>query len=252
MTNEMTIDAIFVPQGSEYKAVCNGLNRVTGQTPKIVPIPVGIKPLIKYLQKWQKQEYFPNERQPKVIIMGLCGSLTSRYHVGDVVLYENCIYQPQLPKCDRLQQGFTNRTLTIELQSALKTQHPAVSLVKSLTSDRVICSATEKRYLGETLGADVVDMEGFAALEFFNGIGAAVAMVRVVSDDCHHDIPDLTAVINADGSLQPLPLALSLLRQPIAASHLIRGSLRGLKVLEELTKLLLCQTIKPGLNFYPG
>jgi hypothetical protein len=230
MTNEMTIDAIFVPQGSEYKAVCRGLNRVTAQKPKIVSIPVGIKPLIKYLQQWQKQEYFPNERQPKVMIMGLCGSLTPRYHVGDVVLYENCIYQQQLEECDR--------TFTTELQSLLKTQHPAVSLVKSLTSDRVICSAEEKRHLGETLEADVVDMEGFAALEFFNGIGAAVAMLRVVSDDCHNDIPDLTAAINADGSLQPLPLTWSLLRQPIAATNLIRGSLRGLKVLEELTKLL--------------
>lgn len=226
----MNIDAIFVPQGSEYKAVCRGLNRVTGQKPKIVSIPVGIKPLIKYLQQWQKQEYFPNELEPRFLVMGLCGSLTPRYHVGDVVLYENCIYQQQLQECDR--------TFTTELQSLLKTQHPAVSLVKSLTSDRVICSAGEKRHLGETLEADVVDMEGFAALEFFNGMGAAVAMLRVVSDDCHHDIPDLTAAINADGLLQPLPLTWSLLRQPIAASHLIRGSLRGLKVLEELTKLL--------------
>lgn len=162
--------------------------------------------------------------------MGLCGSLTPRYHVGDVVLYESCIYQQQLQVCDR--------SLTTEL-------HSTQSLVKSLTSDRVICSATEKRYLGETLGADVVDMEGFAALKFFNHIGAAVAMLRVVSDDCHHDIPDLTAAINADGSLQPLPLALSLLRQPIAATHLIRGSLRGLKVLEELTTSLFCDQVKP-------
>ncbi|MBD2503820.1 phosphorylase family protein [Anabaena azotica] len=226
----MNINTILVPQGSEYKAVCRGLKRVTGQTPKIVSIPVGIKPLTKYLHQWQRQEY-PNEQQPRVLVMGLCGSLSPRYHVGDVVLYENCIYQQQLQKCDR--------SLTIELQSALKTQQPAVSLVKSLTSDRVICSAGEKRHLGETLGADVVDMEGFAALDFFNGMSAAVAMLRVVSDDSHHDIPDLTAAINADGSLQPLPLALSLLRQPIAATRLIRGSLRGLKVLEELTKLLL-------------
>lgn len=233
----MTINTIFVPQGSEYKAVCRGLSRVTGQTPKIVAVPVGIKPLTKYLQQWQRQEYFTDGQQPRVVVMGLCGSLTPRYHVGDVVLYESCIYQQQWQLCDR--------TFTTELHSALKTQHPALNLVKSLTSDRVICSATEKRYLGETLGADVVDMEGFAALKFFNGMGAAVAMLRVVSDDCHHDIPDLTAAINADGSLQPLPLAWNLLRQPIAATRLIRGSLRGLKVLENVTKLLFCERVKP-------
>jgi len=240
----MTIDAIFVPQGSEYRAVCSGLSRVTGQRPKIVSTPVGMKPLTRYLQQWQRQEYFPVERQPRVLVMGLCGSLTPRYHVGDVVLYESCIYQRQWQFCDSLRHGFTDRTLTTELKSAIKTQHPALSLVKSLTSDRVICSATEKRYLGETLGADIVDMEGFAALEFFNGIEALVAMLRVVSDDCHHDIPDLTAAINADGSLQPLPLAWNLLRQPIAATHLIRGSLRGLKVLEDVTKLLFSERVK--------
>ncbi|BAT51402.1 hypothetical protein NOS3756_03250 [Nostoc sp. NIES-3756] len=237
----MTIDTIFVPQGSEYRAVCRGLSQVTGQTPKIVQIPVGIEPLTRYLQQCPRQEYFPHDRQPRFLVMGLCGSLTPRYHVGDILLYESCIYHQKLQECDRLQHSFTDRSFTTELHSKLKTHHPAISLAKSLTSDRVICSATQKRYLGETLAADVVDMEGFAALEFFNSIGAAVAMLRVVSDDCHHDIPDLTAAFNADGSLQPLPLALSLLRQPIAATRLIRGSLRGLKVLEEVTKSLCCR-----------
>jgi hypothetical protein len=226
----MTIDTIFVPQGSEYRAVCRGLSQVTGQIPKIVQIPVGIEPLTRYLQQYPRQEYFPHEQQPRFLVMGLCGSLTPRYHVGDVVLYESCIYHQKLQECDR--------SFTTELHSKIKTQHPGVFLAKSLTSDRVICSATEKRYLGETLTVDVVDMEGFAALEFFNSIGAAVAMLRVVSDDCYYDIPDLTTAFNAEGSLQPSPLALSLLRQPIAATRLIRGSLQGLKVLEELTKLL--------------
>ncbi|WP_414756299.1 phosphorylase [Anabaena sp. CCY 9910] len=226
----MTINAILVPQGSEYMAVCRGLSRVTGKTPKIIPVPVGIKPLTKYLQQLPKQEYSTCDLQPKVLVMGLCGSLTPQYHVGDVVLYESCIYQEQLQVCDS--------AFTTEIYSALKTHYPTLKLVKSLTSDRVICFASEKRHLGKTLGADVVDMEGFATLECFNGSGVAVAMLRVVSDDCHHDIPDITAAINPDGSLQPLSLGLRFLGQPIAAARLIQGSLRGLKVLEEATKLL--------------
>jgi nucleoside phosphorylase len=95
-------------------------------------------------------------------------------------------------------------------------------------SDRLIWSAAEKRHLGR--GVDVVDMEGFAALEFFLPQGVPTAMLRVVSDDEHHDIPDLTPAFNSDGSLQPL-----------AATRLIRGSLVGLKVLEQVTKLLFSQ-----------
>jgi nucleoside phosphorylase len=226
---------ILVPQGAEYAAVCRGLNRVTGKRPHVVPIPVGIKPVKEYLQKWSKTKDFGNQIKRGILVMGLCGSLTQQYKVGDIVLYQDCMYQQQVQEC--------SHTLTAHIHSQLRTQNrltaalplTALHAVKSLTSDRVICSATEKCYLGETMSVDVVDMEGFAVLEFFNKIAVEVAMLRVVSDDCHHDIPDLTAAINPDGSLQPLSLALTFIRQPIAATRLIRGSLQGLKVLEEIT-----------------
>ncbi|MBH8574125.1 phosphorylase [Nostocaceae cyanobacterium CENA369] len=222
-----TIHTILVAQGAEYKAVCRGLSRVTGLRPTIQPIPVGIQPLTKYLQEWSKDENFRNIIQPRVLVMGLCGSLNKRYAIGDIVLYQNCNYQGNLQECDR--------TFTAQLHSLLQEN---VSLVKSVTSVRVICSAAEKQHLGKTLATDVVDMEGFAVLDFFKNIGVAVAMLRVVSDDCQHDIPDLSSAISSDGSLQPLPLAINLLRQPIAATRLIRGSLKGLKVLEEVTNLV--------------
>ncbi|MDZ8031364.1 phosphorylase [Nostoc sp. DedSLP04] len=222
MPNLLPINTILVPQGAEYKAVCRGLSGITASIPTIVAIPVGMKPLLKYLQ--QAQFLTPKSR---VLIMGICGSLSDRYTVGDLVLYQNCIYQGKQQECDR--------TFTAQLHSSLSEK---VSLVKSLTSDRVIWSAAEKRHLGKTLAADVVDMEGFTALEFFNAAGVSVAMLRVVSDDCQHNIPDLTPAINSDGSLNPFPLAIAMLRQPFAATRLIRGSLTALKVLEQVTNRL--------------
>ena len=222
MPNFLPINTILVPQGAEYKAVCRGLSDVTGSIPTLVAIPVGMKPLLKYLQ--QGQFLAPKSR---VLIMGICGSLSDRYTVGDIVLYQDCIYQEKSQECDR--------SFTAQLHSALSEK---ASLVKSLTSDRVIWSAAEKRHLAETLAADIVDMEGFTALEFFNTAGVEVAMLRIVSDDCQHDIPDLTPAINSDGSLRPLPLAMGMLRQPLAATRLIRGSLKALKVLEKVTSLL--------------
>ncbi|MCL6754716.1 phosphorylase [Nostoc sp. CCCryo 231-06] len=231
MPNFLPINTILVPQGAEYKAVCRGLSGVTGSIPTVIAIPVGMKPLLKYLQ--QGQFLAPS----RVLIMGICGSLSDRYTVGDIVLYQDCVYQGKRQECDR--------TFTAQLHSALNTNainrvspDSPPNLVKSLTSDRVIWSAAEKRHLGETLRADVVDMEGFTALEFFNAAGVAVAMLRVVSDDCQHDIPDLTPAINSDGSLNPFPLAMGMLRQPLAATRLIRGSLTALKVLEQVTNRL--------------
>ncbi|MCM0591150.1 MAG: 5'-methylthioadenosine/S-adenosylhomocysteine nucleosidase family protein [Gloeotrichia echinulata DVL01] len=216
---------ILVPQGAEYQAVCRGLSRVSGSKPTVIAIPVGIKSLTTYLHKLQAQGQFPHHPQMKVLLMGLCGSLTPMHTVGDIVLYQDCVYQGKQQECDR--------TFTAEIHSHLNSP---VTLVKSLTSDRLVWSAAEKRRLGEKFAADVVDMEGFAALEFFNALAVSVAMLRVVSDDCHHDIPDLTSAISADGSLKPFPLAWELLRQPVGATRLIRGSLRGLKVLEKVIK----------------
>ncbi|MBW4607689.1 MAG: phosphorylase [Hassallia sp. WJT32-NPBG1] len=213
---------ILVPQGAEYKAVCRGLSRITTAKPTVIPIPIGSQALTTYLKACQDELW--NAPDAKVLVMGLCGSLRDRFKVGDIVLYEECVYETQVQQCDR--------SFTAELYAHLQDK---VSLVKGMSCDRVVCSAKEKLHLSEISKADVVDMEGFATLEFFQQAGVEVAMLRVVSDDSGHDIPDLTSAINSDGSLQPLPLAITMIRQPIAATRLIRGSLQALKVLEEVT-----------------
>ncbi len=222
MSDSLPVDRILVARGAEYQAVCRGLNRMVGIKPSIVAIPVGTKPLVRFLQQ------LPLTSESRVLVMGLCGSLLPRYQVGEIVLYQDCLDDSDttlVQPCDR--------SLTALLEKHL----PKKSLVRGLTSDRVICSALEKQKLS-LLGADVVDMEGFAALEILTQAGIPVAMLRVISDDCHHNLPDLTAAFNADGILQPLPLAVAMLKQPLAAVRLIRGSLQGLKVLQQTTTLL--------------
>jgi uridine phosphorylase len=192
---------------------------------------MGVENTSTYLQKSQELKNVLNHPQPRVLVMGLCGSLQPCYQVGDVVVYADCIYQentgdPLVYKCDS--------TLTASLQQCL---HQA-AVVKVLTSDRMIWSSKEKRLLGQMLAADVVDMEGFAVLKFFNSTGVTVGMVRVVSDGCDHNLPNLNSTLNSDGSLKPLLLAIGMLKQPIAATRLVRGALQGLQVLEQVTTCL--------------
>ncbi len=226
-----SIQAIFVPQGAEYHSVCRGLKHSTAPIPPVFPIPVGASPLTRYLKQLPEARYFSNHPQPRVLLMGLCGSLTPRYKVGDIVLYQSCVYSRD---STQLWQA-CDPQLTAWLYDELKEQ---VFLVKALTSDRLIYSASEKCHLGQEYEADVVDMEGFAALEVLTQAGVAVAMLRVISDDSHYNLPNLTSAISTDGSLRPLPLTLGMMRQPIAATRLIRGSLYGLRVLQKLTTLL--------------
>lgn len=228
MTNDKFI--ILVPKGAEYNSVCRGVKAATS-APLVFSIPVGVKALTQYLEN--DFSLSPS----RVLIMGLCGSLSPKYEVGDVVLYESCRYGGEVLECDR--------PFTTQLYNHLKTK---VALVKSLTSDSVVYSTSEKRQLAETSSAEVVDMEGFAALNVLNKRGISVAMLRVVSDDSQHNIPNLNSAIDDRGNLQPLPLAWEMIPQPIAAFHLIKGSLQGLKLLQQAASevILFLQVIKPN------
>lgn len=214
---------LLVPQGAEHKAVCRGL-KLRKNPPKVIALPIGIEPVTQFLTQWQPSL---NDLESGVLVMGLCGSLTGTLKVGDRVLYQSCQNASDTVwECDP--------TLTAQIQQGL----PKTTLVRGFTSDRIIASAHEKQQLGQLYSAEVVDMEGTAILTILAQAGVPVAMARVVSDDINHDLPDLSAAISPDGTLRSLPLALGMMRQPIAALRLIRGSLNGLRTLEAIAARL--------------
>jgi hypothetical protein len=224
------IDVILVPQGVEAQAVSRGLKEIASPVPLVLPIPIGVNAVTRYLENWQQTKDFFNKSPSRIVLMGLCGSLSSCYRVGDLVLYQGCGY-----KNGELLWQECDRDLTEFLCDRLQGK---ASLVKGLTCDRAIWSAEEKSYLGQFCQADVVDMEGYAALEILNRAGIAVAIIRVISDDCQQDLPDITSAIGSDGFLKLFPLAIKMCQNPLAAIRLIQGSLRGLKVLQKVTNKL--------------
>jgi Phosphorylase superfamily len=200
---------ILVPQGAEFKAVRSGLShdRLARATP------VGILPMTAFLQQFVGQEF------DRVLVMGLCGSLRSDLTVGTVVTYQNC-------------RDESGRVGTCEVDGNI------TRVVTGWTSDRVICTATQKKVLADRTQADVVDMEGTAIAQFFAAQKIPVTMVRVVSDDLAGDMPDLSGAIDAQGNLRPWGLGWAFMQQPIAAARLIRGSLVGLKQLKQIAAQL--------------
>lgn len=214
------IDLILVPQGMEYKAVCQGLIYIHSYKPLVMAIPIGYESVTKYL----KSQNFEQWQGKNCLIMGLGGSLSSQHSVGDVVLCQDCLYQNKTLSFDT--------ELTLSLQQALNQQ---ISLVKCLTSDHIIDSTDKKAQLYQEYQTDIVDMEGFAILEFSQSLGIKVAMLRVISDDSSHDIPNLNNAININGSLNSLQLTMSLIQQPLKALTLIKGSFKGLQALKNIT-----------------
>lgn len=212
-------DTILVPQGAEYQAVCRGLERLKStHKPEVLAIPMGVTALASFLhsREWQPQN---------ILVMGLCGSLSSRHQVGDIVLYQDCLsFLGQHQYCDRQLTNF------IDYRLPNKT-----SLVTSLTRDRLIWSASAKLDLAQKYQANVVDMEGFVLLDILGQQNLKVTMLRVVSDNVDRDIPDLNSAIAPSGKLQTRAMAIAMLKKPLAAIRLITGAIKGLKILQQTT-----------------
>ena len=213
-----SIDTILVPQGAEYQAVSKGLTQAGKPKIHIISISIGVDHLKEYLNRENLGQ--------NILVLGLCGGLSPQYAVGEPVIYRGCY---------SLEGNFL--ATDTQLTEAIEKQLPQASVVTGLTSDRPICQAREKLDLAQRYPTQVVDMEGYGCLQLLQNSGVAVAMVRVVSDDCLYDIPNLEAAIK-DGKLNSSQVAISMLRQPLAAIRLIQGSLAGLKTLHQVAQCL--------------
>jgi hypothetical protein len=229
----LTFDAILVPQGQEYKAVCRGLQRIEGKKPQVIAIPLGTKATREFLQQHSIVALCQQEK-PRLLLMGLAGGLSPQHRVGDAVIYRECLYAKDR---DSYISQQCDRNLTALLQENLGNNATTVS---GLTSDRLIHTAREKQLLAFLYPASVVDMEGFSLLEFLasNGVyaGATATIVRIISDNCHENVPDFTISFTENGSINPLLLAIALLKQPFLAQKTIRNSLRSLSILTQITE----------------
>lgn len=224
------IDIIIVPQGAEYKAIKQGLDRVKNSQALIVPIPIGVNKIAETLTKQQFWQI-----QPKtVLMMGLCGSLSSQYNVGDAVLYQNCY------SCTNSGNLLGDQQLNQLIYQNLKANKVSnnLSLVSALTSDRLITNINKKKQLARQYKASVVDMESFAYLKLLQEKKIAVSILRVVSDDLKSNLPNLESTISKEGKIQPLAMTRKMLKQPLASWKLIQSSLQGLKILEKITREL--------------
>ena len=227
---------ILVPQGQEYRAVLKGLQLVESLNIQVLPIPMGSEYLSVYLKKWLNSEAIKNQSL-QVLVLGLCGSLSPNLKVGDVVVYQNCLsvtskISSQDP--ENIMAISWDYDLALFLHQKLISSH----LVRGLTTDRVITTATEKQKLSQLYPVEVVDMEGLILLEFLTKAGIKAAMVRVVSDDFSQDLPDLTPAIDNDGRLKIFPLIKVLLQHPVKGLKLIKSGLKSLAILQKLTPKL--------------
>ncbi|MBF2097079.1 MAG: hypothetical protein IGQ88_01715 [Gloeomargaritaceae cyanobacterium C42_A2020_066] len=214
---------LLVPQGAEYQTVRQALQRTgQGQDIQLRAIPMGLTGVTQALT------HAPLEGT--ALVLGVCGSLSPQCGVGQGVVIHQCRLYPPAGRppldCDP------------DLNRWLEQRCPGLMPVAALSSAQLVWSAQVKQQWGRATAAQVVDMEGYALLDHAQTRGAQLAMLRVVSDDCHHDLPDLSAAMDNRGQLKPLALAWIMARNPRPAGRLITGSLAALGRLSQLVTAL--------------
>lgn len=219
----MAIQVILVPAGAEYQAVIRG-SKAVSNAPLVIPIPAGPVAFRAFLESWEGRSRFADQ---EILLMGLGGSLSPQHSVGNAIV----LGQVWDDVGDESQCFQSDRALVDSLAQRLK-----VPIGTGVTCDRVITTAAEKRRLGDRYRADVVDMESAVLLQAMPQ--AKVAILRIISDDCSRDLPDIAGAIGPDGTLRADTLARSFLKRPIAALNFISGSLQALKTLEQLALTL--------------
>ena len=254
----MTVELILVPQGAEYAAVVRSLKRqclaniggLETNGPMVCPIPIGAN-AVPYLQHLVQMGRVSQRWQGRtVLLIGLGGSLSPHYHVGDVVIPKSICWAGTSPSADgAFDDGLTTYLVRLKRYAiapslvntlyqnlscrlAQMSNSANVGIVHGITSDRIVTTPQEKRKFAEMYDAELVEMEGAYILDFFQQRGADVGIVRVISDCCDREIPDLNNAIDPLGNLKTGRMIGQFLRQPMAAAHLIQGSLKGLRGLE--------------------
>lgn len=158
------------------------------------------------------------ERNPRrdVLIVGISGALSPEISFGDTVICPEMVAETGAPApcdgdlTDRLAEHFAGSKTTFH-------RGPGV------TTNRVICSTAEKRRLYETYGGLTVDMESHAILAAAREFGLRVGVLRVVSDDARHDLPEMNAAFDADFNVRYVKMIAALVSSPIDSARFLKN-----------------------------
>ncbi len=237
-SQDLKIRFVLVPAGAEHWAVKRGLSRVK-DAPQLVAIPAGPQGVSRFLDRflevWKEGSLLQGSN---VLLMGLAGGLSSEHRVGDAMVlrrvWHDCTGEgegdgDEVVECDFELTGQVAKRLRCEMGIGV-------------TCDRVITTVKEKQGLGDRYSADVVDMESATLLKVFSEstkLGLPkVVILRVISDACDHDLPDISRAVAPDGALNTRMLFRQFVARPGAAIRFIKNALIGLSRLSKQASVL--------------
>jgi adenosylhomocysteine nucleosidase len=166
--------------------------------------------------------------RPKVALSaGFAGALDEERRVGDIVLATEVVD----PEGNRWPTTWPEELPAGEWQ-------PPLHRGRLLSTVQMVCTAQEKRALGQQHGAVAVDMESATVARLCSQRRVPFACVRAISDDVNTPLsPRLTSLLRA-GRVDPLRLAASVVVAPRLIGELWRLARQTTRAAEQLGKAL--------------
>lgn len=234
--------ALALPSRSGARNAQGMVSRGENQVATII---TGVGPRNAELKAWaafglSAQEPVSPGMPPKpdaVLVIGLCGGLTSAIQPERLVLYDQCFLAgPGGPlPC--------SKPMTEAIAGILQKRSISFDRAAGVTSPRMASGKNERQALAR-LGADVVDMETYAILAAAARAGVPAAVLRVVSDSLDSGMPDFNPAFDAQGGLAMRRAALIAFRSPRWTWRLAFASRRAMRRLAPAV-----QAILPSLCF---
>lgn len=167
-----------------------------------------------------------------VLVSGFAGALSTQCQVGDVVFYRQCGFlrdSQELVGCDRSMI----KRLREQFQVSSFTVHEGLGL----TSSSMFCRSSEKLENGKKHNALAVDMESFQIIREANQAGRQVAVLRIISDDALHNLPDLNAALSTQTQVNYFRMLLSLSAHPVLSARFLFNLKKSVSYLKQATRL---------------
>lgn len=166
----------------------------------------------------------PPDRKPHaVLVIGLCGALSSSLPEAGIVTYTNC--QSTDPNQPPLR---CSRSIADRLLQSLVSQGVPCDSVVGITSARIAVTKDEKLELAK-FGASVVDMETYEILAAAASAGVPAAVLRVISDSLDRRMPDFNRALNQDGGIDAWQALRVVAGAPLLAARLLAANRRALR-----------------------
>ncbi len=175
-----------------------------------------------------------------VLVVGLAGGLRRDLRVGDVLVYTDCVSEmnPIHVSCAE--------SLVSEIEIACRRHSLRTVAGIGLTVSRMMHLAIEKQRRHQETGAVAVDMESHAILDVATELERNAAVLRVVSDDARHDVPDFSRAMGANYEIDNLKMLAALARNPWLGVRFLYNLNRSLRHLRRALRIAL--TADMGFN----